>query len=143
MRQPLEMMQKRIDGLPRLDTRDILHTIFIMCVAVSPQHSAVLVCSRKMLTVANLFDTFILVRRRITRNASTSDIILLHLRCSSYQPVATSTSPSLLFDKIFLCDVVCILFSHVSILWCVFVCYLGACVYVCIHMEVYHIFLYI
>ncbi len=40
-------------------------------------------------------------------------------------------------------DFVCILCSHVSMLWCVFVCYLDACVYVCIHMEDYHIFLYI
>jgi hypothetical protein len=32
-----------------------------------------------------------MVHRHITHNSSTSDIILLHLRCSSYQPMTTST----------------------------------------------------
>ena len=40
--------QKHIDDFPRLDTRDILHTIHIMCVSVSPQQ--LWTGLRKMLT---------------------------------------------------------------------------------------------
>ncbi len=84
-----------------------------------------------------------MARLRITHNTSTSVIIPLHLRCSSHQPVATSTSSSLLFDKTVLCEFMCILFSSTSIIWCVFVCYLGVFIYVCMHVEDYHILPYI
>ncbi len=55
---------------------------------------------------STIFVNTYMVRRHITHcdNESTSDIIPLHLRYSSHQPVTTSTSSSLLFEKVFLCD---------------------------------------
>ena len=85
-----------------------------------------------------------MVHRHITHNTSNSDIVISPLFYIS--TVRLINHRKLLHLRVFspiryLCVTLFTFCCHVSMLWCVFVCYLGACVYVCIHMEDYHTFL--